>query len=803
MDVDMDKDGTDVQKEENKNMLPDFSTLDSYLQAAYPLVAEGIKASNSLPNPKEFSYYRTYPQFVNIMKTDGFRLQRLMDCLLRRNGLRQVNDNINSIIDSNDRSLDRVNGNLLEMDGRKRNPLTVKPPVNQPPVPSGGWHDRQPTNQPSKDEVVLCASAGTIRPQVFFKDKIDNSNSPWIPRIKEKPNSLKPLSVLLEINDHGQECYSHPYDYELTLWKAKDEQLCQIEEKKPLPLSDTPYVFVETEEQLNEMLSEILKTDEIAVDLEHHSYRSFMGFTCLLQISTWEKDYVIDTLILRDKLHVLNEVFTKPTILKVFHGADSDIEWLQRDLSLYVVNMFDTYQASKLLGFYKLSLAHLLHKYCNVEANKEYQLFDWRRRPLPESALKYAREDTHYLLYIYRKMRNALIEHANGKTNLLEAVYDRSRETCKKVYCKPGLEEDSHMSVYRRLKLNFDNRQLYALREIYRWRDRIARQEDESTGYVLPNHMMVQICRTLPREMQGILACCNPIPPLVRTFLLELHHIVLRAKEQPLVKSLVEESSRNESVVGGKEHRLFFPQDNAGLEFRDDLPTLLGGSIPQIPPPQKPKPIITAFEKLDDTKKLRSFGKVKFTSPYQRYLKVLPYAIQLEKEERERREKEEEERLSNATNALELTPKNNVEVEEEMVPEPLARDRGYVKKARRERGDISVKTEKNKHLDSEPVRSEGIGVVGGEVRVEIDPARGFNAKTTSKGHPKKEVDETGWTVNENGNYDYTKVDFQKFQSGAGGKKKGGVSKRFQNKRKRKIFHDKSGSKKPRNGFHKN
>jgi len=50
---------------------------------------------------------------------------------------------------------------------------------------------------------------------------------------------------------------------------------------------------------------------------QHHSYRSFQGFTCLLQISTRDKDYVIDGLLLRDKLHCLNEVFTKPSIVKV------------------------------------------------------------------------------------------------------------------------------------------------------------------------------------------------------------------------------------------------------------------------------------------------------------------------------------------------------------------------------------------------------------------------------------------------------------------------------------------------------
>lgn len=34
---------------------------------------------------------------------------------------------------------------------------------------------------------------------------------------------------------------------------------------------------------------------------------------------------------------------------QVLHGADSDVLWLQRDFGLYLVNMFDTGQASRVL----------------------------------------------------------------------------------------------------------------------------------------------------------------------------------------------------------------------------------------------------------------------------------------------------------------------------------------------------------------------------------------------------------------------------------------------------------------------
>jgi exosome complex exonuclease RRP6 len=39
------------------------------------------------------------------------------------------------------------------------------------------------------------------------------------------------------------------------------------------------------------------------------------------------------------------------------------------------------------------------------QANKKYQMADWRVRPLPPEMLHYAREDTHYLLYIFDKLR--------------------------------------------------------------------------------------------------------------------------------------------------------------------------------------------------------------------------------------------------------------------------------------------------------------------------------------------------------------------------------------------------------------
>lgn len=118
----------------------------------------------------------------------------------------------------------------------------------------------------------------------------------------------------------------------------------------PRSFEDTPFSWVSTPAEFGAMLEQLRTAREIAVDLEYHSYRTFGGFVCLMQISTRDGDFVVDTLALRDEMEELNEVFTDPEIVKVFHGAESDIVWLQQDFNLYVVNLFDTYHASKVLG---------------------------------------------------------------------------------------------------------------------------------------------------------------------------------------------------------------------------------------------------------------------------------------------------------------------------------------------------------------------------------------------------------------------------------------------------------------------
>ena len=446
-----------------------------------------------------------------------------------------TDEKFDMIVDINDSILDRV-GNLLdEAEGlKKKSEDLVLATLNVPTHRKSKSNLTKWNEERSSEKEDQIKNQVIRKPQLDFEDKINNFDI-FEPIIKFKHNSIKPLAIVKEYRQNGEFYYANPYEIEITSYKLLDRYLKQVANpKKPNSIFKTYFKYIDTENELNELLEYLKTVNEFAVDLEYHAQRSFLGFTCLMQVSTRDKNFIIDTIRLRSKMHILNEVFSDSNILKVFHGADLDVRWLQKDFGIYVVNMFDTGKAAKLLQFTSFSLSFLVKYYCNENLIKRYQLADWRIRPLPAGMLNYARSDTHSLLYIFDRIRNDIIR--KDGLELLKQAFEHSRNVCLARFEIPTINDNSHMALIMKNRIDFNNRQKQAFKEIYAWRDNLARVEDECTNYVLPNHMMLKIAEVLPQEQQGILACCNPIPVMVNKHSNELHLIVLKARELLLKK---------------------------------------------------------------------------------------------------------------------------------------------------------------------------------------------------------------------------------------------------------------------------
>lgn len=329
-------------------------------------------------------------------------------------------------------------------------------------------------------------------------------------------NSYSPFKHL-KLNDTDNEniTNSHPYQAEITSMLENPEvKFSFINGNMDLKKSDL-YVWVETEGQLRELVDALSKERVFAVDTEQHSLRSFLGFTALIQISTHEEDYLVDTIALHDVMGILCPVFADPNICKVFHGADNDVLWLQRDFHIYIVNLFDTAKACEVLSKPHKSLAYLLEIYCGVTTNKMLQREDWRQRPLSTEMVQYARTDARYLLYIANclivelKQQDSDIKVPEGsscpddKSHFLIEANRRSNTLCLQLYTKeieasPG--ESVASSIFsKRLtgqglasktcETQFHDR----VRRLCAWRDLMARIHDESLRYVLSDQAIIAL----------------------------------------------------------------------------------------------------------------------------------------------------------------------------------------------------------------------------------------------------------------------------------------------------------------------
>ncbi|KAH3670712.1 hypothetical protein OGAPHI_001227 [Ogataea philodendri] len=384
------------------------------------------------------------------------------------------------------------------------------------------------------------------KPQLLFKTPVDNfETSPFKPLITTKPNALISFNESMELVPavpDTPEHYNNPYTYEIMNQEYPDWIFRTLEPFDSIPWKESEEpTWIDKPEQLDELLVELAKCKVIAVDLEHHDYRTYHGITSLMQLTTdTKKDYLIDPLSpdLRPHLVNLNIIFTDPNILKVFHGAFMDIIWLQRDLGLYVVSLFDTYHASRELGLGRHSLAHLLETYVKFKTSKKWQLADWRVRPLNTEMKNYAKADTHFLIEVFHKMHSELVKDQDKLKRVLyesrkvsNRRYEYSTFRPKRIKSSNGFPSGADVVATNQSVPQlpeFKEQMLFAstnvdlpwtnmvnsnsipmakrplLEVLFKWRDEQARKEDESPRFIMSDFMLISLVNAFDNESQEV-----------------------------------------------------------------------------------------------------------------------------------------------------------------------------------------------------------------------------------------------------------------------------------------------------------
>ena len=471
-------------------------------------------------------FYNAFSEFRNPVQKCVDRIQGILNELpgtpsMDEMQFREIEDVREWMVGLLDETLERVDVALVDLkraaEVKKESSEKRSEQDSKTPLPTSV--DGASIATKIRGYVSYMRSTMKEKPQQKFIDSIDNSNSTWVPKL----DSLKGIIDVEIAKNRTAEAISkgepkpHPLEEWLDSLTYPETQLDAPEQPHEYgSFEETPFCFVDTLPGIKEVAKRLAKEKEIAVDLEAHNYRSYQGFCCLMQVSTRHEDIIIDVLKLREHVGpVLAPIFANPAIVKVLHGSDGDIVWLQRDFGIFTINLFDTGQAMRLLNYPAHGLGYLLEKMCGFKADKRWQLADWRLRPLDPEALHYARADTHFLLYCYDRLKQELkdlkfstVENflmvplpSSSPENGIGLALERSRRLCLLQYEKELLKEDSFLLHYHRgcgKEGTLNDERLSVFAALYEWRDQVAREEDESLGYILSRRIMWEIARSLP-----------------------------------------------------------------------------------------------------------------------------------------------------------------------------------------------------------------------------------------------------------------------------------------------------------------
>jgi len=256
--------------------------------------------------------------------------------------------------------------------------------------------------------------------------------------------------------------------------------------------------LVQSQAELESLFERFRGEPLLAVDTEAASFHRFHDRVYLLQLSSRQETAVVDPLAVTS-LEPLSNALRDPNVEIVFHDADYDLRLLRSEYGLEAVNLFDTRIAAQLLNEPGVGLAALLEKYLDVRLDKRFQRADWSARPLSPEMLEYAAADTLHLPALRDILGDRLREAGRwewAEEEFTLATGDRRQPAENE---EPG---------YLRIKgaKALPGRSLAVLRELYHWRDQLARRTDKAAFRILNNEPMLFMAKSPPENLEQLKA---------------------------------------------------------------------------------------------------------------------------------------------------------------------------------------------------------------------------------------------------------------------------------------------------------
>jgi ribonuclease D len=261
-----------------------------------------------------------------------------------------------------------------------------------------------------------------------------------------------------------------------------------------IPRGNAP--LLTTNGELTELMDHCRTLGSFAYDSEFIGELTYNPKLCVVQIATRERVALIDPLTDID-LKPFWELLTDPSVEKIVHAGEQDIEPVMRHIGRPCANVFDTQIAAGFAGLpYPLSLSKLVHEVTGAKLGKGLTFTHWDQRPLSPSQLKYAADDVRYLPRVREDLRHRL--EKSGHADWAMAECDAQ--------CDPSLYGFNPVTAYTRVRGagSLQPRNLAILRELTIWRDACARHHDVPPRAFLKDEILIDLSRNPAKSIDRL-----------------------------------------------------------------------------------------------------------------------------------------------------------------------------------------------------------------------------------------------------------------------------------------------------------
>ena len=249
--------------------------------------------------------------------------------------------------------------------------------------------------------------------------------------------------------------------------------------------SPDSWSLVTSDVELAEACERWLAAEIIGVDTEFVRERTYYPCPALIQVADNHGVVLIDPVEISN-FSPLKSVLLNPSIVKLIHACDEDLEVLEVLTGVMVRNVFDTQLASAFAGYgFSVGYRNLVEVLLEVSLDKDETRSDWLKRPLSSSQLRYAALDVVYLLPIHERLSRELA--ALGRSGWLKEEFEHRRHA----RAVDKLPEVAYLRVRGGGALRAPQRMV--LRALYQWRETEAMVRDIPRRHLLRDELLLRL----------------------------------------------------------------------------------------------------------------------------------------------------------------------------------------------------------------------------------------------------------------------------------------------------------------------